>query len=112
MSRTDQTIALMAVSGIVVSEGCRELLQQLEIKEITYEQALSRIKQLHPVNVYPEIIGIRIKQCSDSAYWYRDKVGTIVPFVRDGGNGEWLSREDAGYLNIVKYKDGELVVGV
>lgn len=27
------------------------------------------------------------------------------------GQGEWMSREDAGYLNIVKYKDGELVYG-
>ena len=58
-----------------------------------------------------KIIGIRITKCSDSLFWYSNKVGCIVPYIADAGHGEWLSREDAGYLNIVKYKDGELVYG-
>ena len=49
-----------------------------------------------------------IKKCSDTMMWYRDKVGQTVPY-----EGEWpegyKSREDAGYLNIVRFEDAEVV---
>ena len=51
---------------------------------------------------------ILIKKCSDSLFWYADKVGETVPFVSDMGD-QYLSREPTGYLNIVKYEDSELI---
>lgn len=40
--------------------------------------------------------------------WYASKVGQTVPFVRETNDGYW-SREDAGYLNIVRKTDAEIV---
>ncbi len=51
---------------------------------------------------------IKIIDCSDSLMWYRDKVGELVEFVREDKDFLW-SREDAGYLNIVKKQDGQIV---
>ena len=49
-----------------------------------------------------------IKQCPDGMMWYRDKVGRTVPY-----EGRWpegfKSREDAGYINIVRFEDAEIV---
>lgn len=49
-----------------------------------------------------------IIQCPDSLMWYADKVGQLVPFHRDGGDC-WWSREPAGYVNIVRREDAQLV---
>lgn len=49
-----------------------------------------------------------IKRCPDSQMWYRDKVGQTVPYEGKWPEG-YKSREDAGYLNIVKFDDAEVV---
>jgi hypothetical protein len=51
---------------------------------------------------------ILITGCSDPQMWYADRVGTTVPFVRQDSCGLW-SREPAGYLNIVRPADGQIV---
>lgn len=51
---------------------------------------------------------IKIKRCSDQMFWYRDLVGTVVPFLRDAPDF-YMSREPAGYSNIVRKTDGEIV---
>ena len=51
---------------------------------------------------------IKIVRCTDPMLWYADKVGELVPFL-----GTWpeafKSKEDAGYVNIVKFEDGVVV---
>ena len=54
------------------------------------------------------VLMLRINWCSDPHLWYAGKVGRLVPFVR-AGIAEWWSREDAGYLNIVRLDDADLV---
>lgn len=49
-----------------------------------------------------------ITGCSDHLMWYADKVGQRVPFVREDRDGLW-GREPAGYVNIVRRADAELV---
>ena len=49
-----------------------------------------------------------IKRCPDSQMWYRDKVGQTVPYEGKWPEG-YKSREDAGYLNIVRFEDAEVV---
>ena len=49
-----------------------------------------------------------IKRCPDRMMWYRDKVGQTVPYEGKWPEG-YKSREDAGYLNIVKFEDAEVV---
>jgi hypothetical protein len=51
---------------------------------------------------------IKIKRCSDSLFWYRDLVGMLVPFLREDSD-YFISREPAGYSNIVKKVDCEIV---
>jgi hypothetical protein len=51
---------------------------------------------------------LKIIKCSDSLMWYREKVGQIVPLVRVHGDC-YMSREPAGYLNIVSLNDAEIV---
>ena len=43
--------------------------------------------------------------------WYSRFVGERVVFIRDTGT-EYMSREPAGYLNIVLYADADLVEAV
>jgi len=40
--------------------------------------------------------------------WYREKVGDTVQLVREYEDC-YMSREPAGYLNIVKLEDAEIV---
>lgn len=49
-----------------------------------------------------------IKQCPDPLMWYADKVGQTVPYL---GNkyGTHTSREDSGFINIVKEADAEII---
>lgn len=49
-----------------------------------------------------------ITQCSDSLLWYRNLVGTTVPFLRQYEDC-YMSREPAGYANIVKICDAIIV---
>lgn len=46
-----------------------------------------------------------ITNVSDSLLWYSELLGCIVPLVKSEYNGEYLSREPAGYTNIVKVCD-------
>lgn len=51
---------------------------------------------------------LKIVRCSDSMMWYRDQVGSIVPLVRITPDC-YMSREPAGYSNIVKLEDAVVV---
>lgn len=51
---------------------------------------------------------IRITGCSDPAFWYVNQVGEIVEYVREYTT-EYLSREPAGYTNIILKSDAELI---
>lgn len=51
---------------------------------------------------------ILITGCSDSSFWYADMVGRYVAYEGDYEDG-YFSREPGGYLNIVLYKDGEVI---
>ena len=51
---------------------------------------------------------VKINRCSDSMFWYSSYIGSIVPLLRDGGD-YFMVREPAGYSNIVKKTDGNLV---
>lgn len=51
---------------------------------------------------------LKIHRCSDSHMWYRNHIGTIVPLVRVTRN-EFISREPAGYTNIVEKQDADVV---
>lgn len=53
---------------------------------------------------------LKITGCSDGLMWYAGLVGELVPFLREEHDC-YLSREPAGYVNIVKKCDAE-VVGV
>lgn len=46
-----------------------------------------------------------IMQCPDTSLWYRALVGRSVPLLRCLPEGGWLSREPAGYTNIVRGDD-------
>lgn len=50
---------------------------------------------------------IKIVACSDCLMWYRNRVGQLVPFVREYPE-EYMSREPAGYTNIVRKHDAVL----
>lgn len=54
---------------------------------------------------------LKIIKCSDSMMWYRDKVGEIVTLAKpEHADSEvYWSREPAGYINIVKKRDAEVV---
>lgn len=51
---------------------------------------------------------LKITGCYDSQMWYKDHVGKIVPLISIGDK-EHLSREPAGYTNIVLARDCEIV---
>lgn len=51
---------------------------------------------------------LQITDCKDPMMWYADKVGECVPYVRTFEDC-YLSREPAGYTNIVKFEDAEVV---
>ena len=40
--------------------------------------------------------------------WYSDLIGQLVPLIREIDEG-WLSREPAGYTNIIKRGDARVV---
>jgi hypothetical protein len=51
---------------------------------------------------------LRITACSDSSLWYRDLVGQSVPYCGRWPEG-YASREPAGFSNVVRFEDAELV---
>jgi len=51
---------------------------------------------------------LKITGCIDPLMWYADKVGETVPFVREADDC-FISREPAGYVNIVRKTDAEIV---
>lgn len=51
---------------------------------------------------------ILITGCSDPALWYVNQVGKTVEYVREY-DAEYLSREPAGYTNIILKSDAELI---
>lgn len=51
---------------------------------------------------------LKILRCNDEMMWYSKKIGENVPFVEENTK-EYLSREDAGYINIVKKEDAIIV---
>jgi hypothetical protein len=53
---------------------------------------------------------ILIKQCKDPMLWYADLIGQTVPYFKIvHGPTEYMSREPDGYVNFVRFEDGELV---
>jgi hypothetical protein len=52
---------------------------------------------------------ILITRCSDRHLWYNDLVGEYVPLLREYDDC-YMSREPAGFANIVRKEDGQLVV--
>lgn len=54
---------------------------------------------------------LKIISCSDSLMWYRNKVGEVVTLAKPehADPDIYWSREPAGYLNIVKKRDAEVV---
>lgn len=49
-----------------------------------------------------------IIDCSDPYMWYAGMIGKRVPFLYEDSNHYW-SREPAGYSNIVRKKDAEII---
>ncbi|WP_170941722.1 hypothetical protein [Cellvibrio mixtus] len=49
-----------------------------------------------------------IHKCSDPQLWYADLVGHEVELLREDSDGYW-SREPAGYTNIVRREDAEVI---
>ena len=54
---------------------------------------------------------IKIISCHGSSMWYENKVGQILPLVRRASftSDVYWCQEDAGFLNIVKKIDAEIV---
>jgi len=54
---------------------------------------------------------LKIISCSDSMMWYRNKVGEVVTLAKPehADPDIYWSREPAGYLNIVKKRDAEVI---
>jgi len=51
---------------------------------------------------------LKIIKCDDPQMWYADKIGKTVPYL-ETYEDEYLSLEPAGYKNIVKKGDAELI---
>ena len=49
-----------------------------------------------------------IIQCPDPLMWYADKIGQTVPYL-GSKYGTHTSREDSGFINIVKESDSEMI---
>lgn len=54
------------------------------------------------------MLKLRITGCSDRSMWYAGMVGQVVDLLGED-HREYLSREPAGYVNIVKKTDAEIV---
>lgn len=52
---------------------------------------------------------LKINQCPDPLMWYHGFVGQTVPYLGVWPGEGYKSREPAGYKNIVKFDDAEIV---
>lgn len=51
-----------------------------------------------------------IHSCTDGMLWYSNMIGQTVPYVRTiAHEGIYISKEPAGYTNIVHMKDAKIV---
>ena len=51
---------------------------------------------------------LKIIKCNDPSMWYYNKIGETLPIIQEFEN-EYLSREEAGFTNIVKKSDCVLI---
>lgn len=51
---------------------------------------------------------LRITNCTDHLMWYSKRVGQLVPYLRTHEDC-YMSLEPAGYKNIVRLEDAEIV---
>jgi hypothetical protein len=51
---------------------------------------------------------IKITNCSDSQMWYAKFIGKEFTCLKEDAEGYWC-REPAGYLNVVKREDAQVV---
>lgn len=54
------------------------------------------------------MMALRIVACADRSWWYRELVGKVVPLLQVIPEG-YLSRELAGYSNVVKRQEAEII---
>lgn len=53
---------------------------------------------------------LRVTGWSSDSYWYAGKAGEVFRLLgTDMAAGEYITREPAGYVNIIKFADAELV---
>ncbi len=54
---------------------------------------------------------ILIKQCPDTRFWYRDKIGQTLPLIGEDGEFYWSIEysERCSFKNIVKKEDAEIL---
>lgn len=53
---------------------------------------------------------LRITKCNDPLMWYAGMVGQTVPLLRTiEKEGCYISVEPAGFSNIVKFEDAEVI---
>lgn len=52
---------------------------------------------------------LRITKCSDPFMWYAAMIGQIVPLCGVWPESGYYSREPAGYANVVRFDDAEVV---
>ena len=67
----------------------------------------SQNPQLHKNIVSKRLL---ITNCSDAMMWYANKVGKEVDFIREESDC-YISREDVGFINIVKKCDAVILNG-
>jgi hypothetical protein len=53
---------------------------------------------------------LKIKKCSDPHLWYSGMIGESVPFLREFEDC-YMSREPAGFSNVVRKEDAEVIDG-
>lgn len=51
---------------------------------------------------------LKILKCDDPKLWYYDLIGSYVPYLGQWDT-EYKSRDNGGYINIVKLDDAEIV---
>jgi len=52
---------------------------------------------------------LKIVKCTDGMMWYAGKVGQLVPYLGEWKDDGYISREPAGFINVVKFEDAEVI---